>query len=387
MIDGIIIGAGAAGLMCAREAGERGRSVLVLEGNTSIGEKIRISGGGRCNFTNLHTSPENFLSSNPRFCTSALARYAPDDFIKLIRQYRISYHEKVHGQLFCDGNAKQIIEMLHHECTTRGVEIKTGCRIHEIEKNDHFCVTTSQGEYGSKKLVIATGGLSIPSLGATDFGYRAAKKFSMNIIAPRPGLVPLLLDDSERGLCRALTGVSIEVKVTCGHAVFVDDLLFTHLGISGPAILQISSYWDPGKEIIIDFLPDINIEKEFELYRQSRKEIKTVLNSFLPKRFVEAWCVKNSIPQMIQQASKVELHKISQQLHQWTLHPVGTEGFSKAEVTVGGVDTEELSSKTMESKKISGLYCIGEVVDVTGHLGGFNFQWAWASGAAAGRSL
>lgn len=232
MIDGIIIGAGAAGLMCAREAGERGRSTLVLEGNTSIGEKIRISGGGRCNFTNLHSSPENFLSSNPRFCTSALARYAPDDFIKLIGQYRISYHEKVHGQLFCDGSAKQIIEMLNHECTTRGVEIKTGCRIHEIEKNDLFCVTTNQGEYRSKKLVIATGGLSIPSLGATDFGYRAAKKFSMNIITPRPGLVPLLLDDSERGLCRALTGVSIEAKVTCGHAVFVDNLLFTHLGIS-----------------------------------------------------------------------------------------------------------------------------------------------------------
>ncbi len=387
MIDGIIIGAGAAGLMCAREAGERGRSTLVLEGNTSIGEKIRISGGGRCNFTNLHSSPENFLSSNPRFCTSALARYAPDDFIKLIGQYRISYHEKVHGQLFCDGSAKQIIEMLNHECTTRGVEIKTGCRIHEIEKNDLFCVTTNQGEYRSKKLVIATGGLSIPSLGATDFGYRAAKKFSMNIITPRPGLVPLLLDDSERGLCRALTGVSIEAKVTCGHAVFVDNLLFTHLGISGPAVLQISSYWDPGKEIIIDLLPDINIEKEFELYRQSRKEIKTVLNTFLPKRFVEAWCSKYSLPHMIQHIPKVELKKNSQQLHQWTLHPVGTEGFSKAEVTVGGVDTAELSSKTMESKKIPGLYYIGEVVDVTGHLGGFNFQWAWASGAAAGRSL
>ncbi len=238
MVDVIIIGAGAAGLMCAREAGTRGQSVLLLEGNTLIGEKIRISGGGRCNFTNLYTSPENFLSSNPQFCKSALARFTPDDFIKLLEDYKISYREKAHGQLFCDGNAKQIIEMLHQECTSRGVHIKTGCNIHEIEKNDHFYLTTNQEEYTSKKLVIATGGLSIPLLGATDFGFGVAKKFNINIITPKPGLVPLLLDGTERELCKGLSGVSIKVKVMCGRAVFLENLLFTHQGMSGPAILQ-----------------------------------------------------------------------------------------------------------------------------------------------------
>lgn len=387
MADVIIIGAGAAGLMCAREAAKRGRSVILLERNTAIGEKIRISGGGRCNFTNLDSSPAYFLSSNPHFCTSALARYTPADFVGLLGQYKIPYHEKSRGQLFCDGSAQQVIEVLRRECAGRGVLIHTGCRIGELGKNDLFRVRTSVGDFESEKLVIATGGLSIPLLGATDFGYRVAEKFRLNVIEPKPGLVPLVLDEHEGELCKALSGVSIAIKASCGNAVFQDNLLFTHRGISGPAILQLSSYWVHNKEIIIDLLPDIDIEQEFERYRHARKEIKTILNTFLPKRFVEAWCSHHSIVTMVQHTSKVNLHSLSQQLHRWILHPVGTEGFGKAEVTVGGVDTAELSSKTLETKKVAGLYFIGEVVDVTGQLGGFNFQWAWASGSAAGNAV
>ena len=387
MVDVIIIGAGAAGLMCAREAGKRGRSVLLLERNSSIGEKIRISGGGRCNFTNVNTTADNYLSSNPHFCISALARTTPKDFIALLEQHTIFYHEKTLGQLFCDGSAQQIIDMLRRECSECGVQVTTDCGVVGVERDEHYRVITNHGEFLSNTLVVATGGLSIPSLGATDFGYRIAEKFRLTTLPTKPGLVPLVLDGEELELCHALTGAAIDVKVSCGRTVFRGNLLFTHRGVSGPATLQISSYWNPGDEIAIDVLPDIDIGEEFEKHRQSRTEVKTVLQDFLPKRFVDEWCGRNSLCRMIQRIPKVELYAISQRLHCWTLHPVGTEGYSKAEVTVGGIDTSELSSKTMEAKKVPGLFFIGEVVDVTGHLGGYNFQWAWASGAAAGRAL
>jgi predicted Rossmann fold flavoprotein len=387
MVDVIIIGAGAAGLMCALEAGRCGRSVLLLEGNTSIGEKIRISGGGRCNFTNLHASPYNFLSSNPHFCRSALARYTPDDFIRFIEEHGIAYHEKIYGQLFCDGSAIQITEALHRDCSGVGVQFMTGRRVEMVEKTDHFSVVTDSSTLISKKVVIATGGLSIPSLGATDFGYRIAEKFDIQVVTPKPGLVPFVLRENDRLLCRELSGVSVPVTISSGRMAFSENMLFTHQGISGPAVLQISSYWNPGEEIVIDLLPDIDIENEFEMHRQSTKEIKTVLSDFLPKRFAEAWCRTQSMSSMVQHTKKKEIQNIAHHLHHWILQPEKTEGFLKAEVTVGGVDTSELSSKTMETKKIPGLYFIGEVVDVTGQLGGFNFQWAWASGAAAGKAI
>lgn len=387
MVDVIVIGAGAAGLMCAREAAARGRSVVLLEGNSSPGEKIRISGGGRCNFTNIHASPEHFLSSNSGFCISALSRYRPDDFIALLEEHGIAYHEKVAGQLFCDGSARQIVDVMVSECTERGVVLCTGSQIGEIGKNEHFCVRTGDGEVESLKLVVATGGVSIPSLGATDFGYRVAKKFGINVITPKPGLVPLVLAGQELDFCRTLSGVSLRVNARCGATEFCDDLLFTHRGISGPAILQLSSFWEPANEIVIDVLPAIDIFGKFEEQRQTRKEIRSILNEVLPKRFVELWCTARSIAGMVQDVPKAGISAISQRLHEWIIHPVGTEGFGKAEVTVGGVDTRSLSSKTMEANHVPGLYFIGETVDVTGQLGGYNFQWAWASGAAAGRAI
>ena len=337
--------------MCAIEAGKRGRSVLVLERNDAAGKKIRISGGGRCNFTNLYTSPDNFISENPNFHKSPLARYSPSDFIAMVRRHHITYHEKKLGQLFCDGSSQQIIDMLKIECASVNARIVLSCRVASIEKRGRFFLSTDLGQFDCASLVIATGGLSIPKLGATDFGYSVAKQFGLRVTPVRAALVGLVLEGPEANPFRDLHGVSLDAAVRCRRVVFRENILFTHRGISGPAILQISSYWQPGMPITIDVLPD-------------EKPVKA-----LPRRFLQTW----------------ETLYSNYQLRHWDLIPKDTEGYGKAEVTLGGVDTRELSSRTMEANRVPGLYFIGEVVDVTGQLGGFNFQWAWASGFAAGQ--
>jgi predicted Rossmann fold flavoprotein len=342
--DVVIIGAGAAGLMCAIEAGRRGRSVLVLERNEAVGKKIRISGGGRCNFTNTYTTSENFISDNPNFHKSALARYTPENFIQMVRRHRIGYHEKKLGQLFCDGSSQQIIEMLLKESADAGVDIRVNCVVEAIKKDERFRLSTTIGEFECASLVIATGGLSIPKMGATDFGYRIARQFGIQLTEVRPALVPLTLNGEEGVAFRELSGISFDADVQCGRTGFRENVLFTHRGLSGPAILQISSYWKSGEPIVIT-------------------------PHTMPRRFIQKW-------------RQVYMEK---PIGQWELCPSGTEGYAKAEVTLGGVDTAELSSKTMEARRLPGLYFIGEVVDVTGHLGGFNFQWAWASGFVAGQ--
>jgi predicted Rossmann fold flavoprotein len=343
--DVVIVGAGAAGLMCAIEAGKRGRSVLVLERNSAVGEKIRISGGGRCNFTNVHTSAENFISANANFHKSALSRYTPEDFIRMVQHHRIAYHEKKLGQLFCDGSSRQIIEMLLKECRASKVEVRVDSSVTTINnKEGRFQLSTTAGDLECKSLVIATGGLSIPKMGATDFGYKVARQFGLQLTETHPALVPLTLDGDEGRASRELSGVSFEAQVSCGRPSFHENVLLTHRGLSGPAILQISSYWKPNKQIAIEPIS-------------------------LPRRFVQKWR---------------DLYG-DRPIDKWELVPSGTEGYTKAEVTRGGVDTTELSSKTMESRRVPGLYFIGEVVDVTGQLGGFNFQWAWASGFVAGQ--
>jgi predicted Rossmann fold flavoprotein len=342
--DVVIIGGGAAGLMAAIEAGKRGRSVAVLERNEYVGKKIRISGGGRCNFTNIHTAPENFISGNSSFHKSALSRFTPEDFIRLVRRHRIAYHEKKLGQLFCDGTSQQIIDALLKECADTRVQIHLSCSVTDIRKDKRFTLFSNLGKFECRSLVIATGGLSVPKIGATDFGYKAARKFGLKVTEVRPGLVPLTLAGDEGRILRDLSGVSVEANVSFGRVSFHENILFTHRGLSGPAILQISSYWKPGEAIIIE----------------PKQQ---------PRRFVQKWD---------------ELYG-AEPIADWKLRPSDTEGYPKAEVTVGGVDTNELSSKTMEARSVPGLYFIGEVVDVTGHLGGFNFQWAWASGFVAGQ--
>ncbi|MEO8514294.1 MAG: NAD(P)/FAD-dependent oxidoreductase [Ignavibacteria bacterium] len=384
----IIIGAGAAGLMCAIEAGKRGRKVLVLEYAEKIGKKILISGGGRCNFTNLDVKPENFISSNPHFCKSALARYTPQDFILLVEKHGIKYHEKKLGQLFCDGSAKEIVQMLQTECNEAGVEIKVNCTIEKIEQGNPkisetaFCVTSNIGEFASGSLVIATGGISIPQMGATDFGYKLAKQFGIKLTRTVPGLVPFTLSDRTYS---ELSGLSIDSIVSCNDISFRENILFTHKGLSGPAILQISSYWDDGDEVIINLVPNIDIVSLIEENKPNKTELVNVLAKVFPKRFAEKWCALNFSSKPVNRLSEKEIVQIYEKLQNWKVIPKGTEGFGKAEVTKGGVDTDELSSKTMESNKVHGLYFIGEVVDVTGWLGGYNFQWAWASGFAAGQ--
>ncbi len=385
----IIIGAGAAGLMCAIEAGKRGRKVLVLEHAEKIGKKILISGGGRCNFTNLDVKPENFISNNPHFSKSALARYTPQDFISLIEKHGIKYHEKKLGQLFCDGSAKEIVQMLQTECEDAGVDIKVNCTIDKIEQIDIlqssetvFRVTSNLGEFASESLVIATGGISIPQMGATDFGYKLAKQFDLKLTKTVPGLVPFILNEASYS---ELSGLSIDSIVTCNNTRFRENILFTHKGLSGPAILQISNYWNEGDEITIDLLPGIDLLSVINEHKPNKTEFVNVLAKFFPKRFAEKWCELNFPTKPVNRLSDKDIEMIDKLLHNWKLVPKGTEGFGKAEVTKGGVDTNELSSKTMESKKVPGLYFIGEVVDVTGWLGGYNFQWAWASGSAAGQ--
>ena len=380
----MILGAGAAGLLCAIEAGKRGRRVAVLERADRIGKKILISGGGRCNFTNLHCRPENFISANNHFAKSALARYAPADFIALVEKHRIPYHEKTLGQLFCDRTAEDITNMLEAECRAADVQIFLNCRVHEVQRPTQFILHTEAAEFHSPTLVVATGGLSIPKMGATAFGYDLARQFGLNIITPKPGLVPFLLGGKDYKLYSDLAGVSAEVIASANHHAFREKMLITHRGLSGPAILQISSYWDKGQSIQIDLAPDREIAPAIRAAKvRNITAARAAFQGILPKRFAERWLEANAPPNWTNDS----LEQLEKHAHEWVLTPAGTEGYDKAEVTAGGVDTEELSSKTMETKKIRGLFFIGEVVDVTGHLGGFNFQWAWASGAAAGRAL
>ncbi|GMV91746.1 MAG: flavoprotein [Candidatus Hydrogenedentota bacterium] len=386
--DVVVVGGGAAGMMCAMTAGQRGRRVVLLEGNAKAGEKIRISGGGRCNFTNVNTSPENFVSANPRFCTSALARYTPQDFIALIERHGIAYHEKKLGQLFCDGSSRDVIDMLVNECLAAGVEIVTDCRVSNVDRADQFRVSSNRGQWTSSSLVVATGGLSIPKLGTTDFGYRVAKQFGLAMRNPEPALVPLLFSAEDVRRYDGLSGVSFDAEIQCNGVSFRENALFTHRGLSGPAILQISSYWQPGRSIVINMAPASDVrERLLELKRSgSHAEVATGLCEFLPKRLAHRWSELHGWTGTLADQKDTTITAIAEALHGWTLMPAGTEGFKKAEVTRGGVDTAELSPKTLESKKVSGLYFIGEVVDVTGWLGGYNFQWAWSSGYAAGQS-
>jgi predicted Rossmann fold flavoprotein len=387
--DVIILGAGAAGLMCAGIAGQRGLNVLVLEQARHPAEKIRISGGGRCNFTNLHTSPANFLSNNPQFCRSALSGYSQRDFIALVERYGIAWHEKTRGQLFCDGSSREIIDMLLEECRKAHARLRLGVRISAVSKNDSgFVVVTDQGEFRSHSVVVATGGPSIPKMGSSGFGYKIAEQFGLKIVPPRAALVPLTFDTALLAQYKDLSGVSVEAVVTCGKTAFDEALLFTHRGLSGPAILQISSYWHQGDDIVIDMAPGFDVLAALKQSRRDhpRQELATALG-FLPRRLAQIVAEGVAGPARLADFSDRLLADMTEAVKTWRVRPNGTEGYRTAEVTLGGVDTSELSSKTFESRAVPGLYFIGEVVDVTGHLGGFNFQWAWSSGYAAGRHV
>jgi predicted Rossmann fold flavoprotein len=388
--DVIILGAGAAGLMCAGVAGQRGRSTIVLEQARAPGEKIRISGGGRCNFTNLHTTPANFLSQNPQFCKSALKGYTQQDFIALVESYRIAYHEKTRGQLFCDGSSQQIIDMLLAEMQRGDAQMRLGVGILGVAKTDSgFVVTTDQGEFRGRSLVIATGGPSIPKMGASAFGYKLAQQFGLNMVAPRAALVPLTFDVAALAQLKDLAGVAVDAVVSVGKTKFDEALLFTHRGLSGPAILQISSYWRDGLDVVIDMAPKVDALAALKDARRERpkQELATALGDLLPKRLAQMVAGRITGPPRLADYSDKLLTAAAAAVKQWHVRPNGTEGYRTAEVTLGGVDTTELSSKTFEAKAVPRLYFIGEVVDVTGHLGGFNFQWAWSSGVAAGRAV
>ncbi|MGA2645797.1 MAG: NAD(P)/FAD-dependent oxidoreductase [Candidatus Sulfotelmatobacter sp.] len=394
--DALILGGGAAGLMCAIEAGRRGRRVAVLERADRLGKKILISGGGRCNFTNLHCAPENFISSNPHFAKSALARYTPSDFIALVEKHRISYHEKTLGQLFCDRSAHDILAMLEAECRDAGVPIFLSTRIQKVERTTDFIVRSEKAEFRAPTLVVATGGLSIPKIGATSYGYDIARQFGLALREPWPALVPLLLNSEERSRYCDLAGVStnVIVRVNTRNSIqqFREKMLITHRGLSGPAILQISSYWKKSQPLLVDLAPACEVTAAFHdpalgvAKTKTPRTLATVRNElrrFLPHRLADRWLDLHAPASWTNHA----LAGLEKQVHSWAIAPTGTEGYEKAEVTAGGVDTCELSAKTMESLKVPGLFFIGEIVDVTGHLGGFNFQWAWSSGAAAGRAL
>jgi len=383
--DALILGGGAAGLMCAIEAGKRGRRVAVVERADRLGKKILISGGGRCNFTNLHCQSEDFLSANPHFAKSALARYTPADFIALVEKHRITYHEKTLGQLFCDRSAQDILSMLEAECRTARVTVFVSTKIQEVTRTTEFVVHTSDAEFRAPALVVATGGLSIPKIGATSFGYDLARQFGLRIRDPWPGLVPLLLDSGDRSRFCDLAGVSAEVVAACDSQRFREKMLITHRGLSGPAILQISSYWKKPWQISIDLMPEKNATAIFRDPKTPRDiaNLRAELRKILPSRLADRWLELHAPSAFTNTA----LADFESHLHGWTITPSGTEGFDKAEVTAGGVDTDELSARTMECRNVPGLFFVGEVADVTGHLGGFNFQWAWASGAAAGRAL
>lgn len=381
--DAIIIGAGAAGLFCAAEAGKRGRKVLVLEHNRQIGRKILISGGGRCNFTNREAKAENFISQNPHFCKSALAKYTPEDFVELVKKHRIEFYEKKLGQLFCRESSRQIVEMLLTECRRARVEIRTDCSVNKIEKTDLFSVETNQGNFICESLVTATGGLSFPKIGATDFGYRIAKQFGLKIKATRPSLVALAAANS--ALFKKLAGVSVDALVSAGKHSFRENILFTHRGLSGPAILQISNYWRKDQTVSIDLSPTKDVLHLLETGRESKQNLDNFLSRILPNRFAEIFAHENFSNKPLNQIGDKERARIARAVNDWQIEFSETEGYHKAEVTLGGVDTDELSSQTMEAKRVKNLYFIGEVVDVTGWLGGYNFQWAWSSGFAAGQ--
>jgi predicted Rossmann fold flavoprotein len=385
--DVLVAGGGAAGLMCALTAGRRGRRVLVVEHANRVGKKILMSGGGRCNFTNTLTSPDNFLSANPHYCKSALARYAPADFVALVRQHRIAFHEKELGQLFCDDSSKQIVAMLLEECHAAGVVIRTGCTIESVRHGDGgFELDTTSGIVGAPALVIATGGLSIPSMGASGFGHAVARQFGHAVLPLRAGLVPLTLSGKHQERLADLSGVSVDVEARCNGAAFRNAMLITHRGVSGPSILQVSSYWQPGDVLELDLLPGCDADDLLRRWRAERPdaELRTMLAEVLPKRFAQRLCEVWFPSRPMKQFDPPQLREIARQLAAWPLVASGTEGYRTAEVTLGGVDTRDLSSTTMESRRVAGLYFIGEVVDVTGWLGGYNFQWAWASGHAAG---
>ena len=389
MTDVVVIGAGAAGLMCARVAARRGRSVIVLERAGRIGNKILISGGGRCNFTNLHAGPDNYLSSNPDFCKSALARFSPGDFIALVEGHGIAYHEKKLGQLFCDHSSRDIVEMLRLECDEGGVQFQTSTEVLSIKRAaDGFAVETSRGPLEARRLVVATGGLSLPKLGATDFAYRIARQFHLKVLPVRAGLVPFTFSGEDLAFCRALSGLSTACAVQLDNgANFAEQFLFTHRGLSGPAMLQISSYWQPGVPLRIDLFPEGDARSWLEENRDSGAQLNTLLARRMPERLATAWAAHFAPLRPLRSYPAPALDGIARRLEGWSLQPAGTEGYATAEVTVGGIDTRELHSKTMEARTVAGLHFIGEAVDVTGWLGGYNFQWAWASGHACGLAV
>jgi predicted Rossmann fold flavoprotein len=402
-VDAVVIGSGAAGMMCAIQAGLRGSSVVLLDHAKKLAEKIRVSGGGRCNFTNVNAGPEYYISSNPDFCRSALSRYGPRDFIALLEKHQIGYHEKSKGQLFCNDGSEEIIRMLREECDAAGVTRLMGCSIERIEslravdegsgnESGGFIVRTSRGEFESGSLVVATGGLSIPKIGATPFGYKVAEQFNIPVIKPRPGLVPLTVAPGDWHAFSDLTGVSLDAEVRFGKRLFRDSVLITHRGLSGPGVLQISSYWRHGEAIHLNLLPDLDAGACLERDKASKKLLSNYLSQWLPRKFAEVWCAQMkerfglmNLP--LKQYGDKQHKVIAEQLQNWQIQPSGTMGYGKAEVTCGGVDTAAISSKTMECSGVPGLYFIGEVLDVTGQLGGHNFQWAWSSGYAAGNAL
>jgi len=384
--DVIVIGAGAAGMMCAAQAGQRGRRVLLIEHYHKLGEKIRISGGGRCNFTNVHADPAHYLSQNPEFCRSALARYTAQDFIALIERYGIAYHEKKLGQLFCDHSAHDIIAMLQAECAAGNVEWWMPCAVAAVTRErERFCIATARGPATCASLVIATGGLTVPKIGATPFGYKIAEQFGLAVVTPRPALVPLAFAPDALAHYSDLSGISIGSEVSFGQGRFRENVLLTHRGLSGPAILQISSYWDGNGPLHIDLLPDVDAYALLLTARHTQQRLDTLLAKVWPKRFAQQWSAAHGATQPLREIPEETLRNIAATIHAWPVMPSGTLGYAKAEVTLGGVDTRGLSSRTMAALAIPGLFFIGEVLDVTGWLGGYNFQWAWASGHAAGQ--
>jgi predicted Rossmann fold flavoprotein len=384
-IDVVIIGAGASGLICAIAAGRRRRSVLVIDHAPKTGSKIRVSGGGKCNFTNLCVSSDHYISQNPHFCKSALSRFTPDDVVALFRKHRLSFHEKDGGRLFCDASSSSVITLLEKECRSAGVEILLNCPIRRVSRNGEFVITTKNGLHWADSLVIATGGLSWPALGATNIGMRLAVQFGIAVVPPRPGLVPFVFTGKEYDFFRDLSGVSFPAEVSCSSGSFRGNVLFTHRGLSGPAMLQISSYWRTGEMLSLNLLPDMDAGELLHEHRKSRKELRNLLTKYLPSRFIRAWCGRYLPVKPLCQFTEKELQEAARKLSAWEVLPAGTEGYKVAEVTVGGVDTHEISSRTMEAKEVPGLYFTGEVLDVTGQLGGYNLHWAWASGHAAGQ--
>ena len=385
-VDVAVIGGGAAGLMAAMTAGARGRSVAVLEHNERLGKKILISGGGRCNFTNLGAAPENYLSAQPDFCKSALARYTPWHFVELVEKHGIAYHEKKLGQQFCDGSSREIVGLLEKECRDAGAALHLHCRVEQVARSAAgFEVATSQGTFRAAAVVVACGGPALPKIGATDFGHALARQFGLRLVAPRPGLVPLTWDDPGFP-CAELSGLALPVAVRHGEGSFEEALLFTHRGVSGPAVLQISSYWNEGETLHFDLLPGFDAAEWMRENHGAKMELATLLSQRLPRRLAQLWGDRFA-SRPLERYKLRDLEEIGRLLNRWPLAPTGTEGYAKAEVTLGGVDTRDLSSKTFEARQVPGLYFVGEVVDVTGHLGGYNFQWAWASGHAAGEAV